>query len=112
MSQIRDMSLEKTMRLKPLALLLALPPSVTPALAETPPTLDEIVVSATRMHPASLGSSTLDGHQVSTRKASSSDTASLLADIPGVNVYGAGGVSSLPVMHGLADDRLRIKVDA
>jgi iron complex outermembrane receptor protein len=28
-----------------------------------------------------------------------------------VSLYGAGGVSSLPAIHGLADDRLRIKVD-
>ena len=40
-----------------------------------------------------------------------SDSAQLLQDIPGVSVYSAGGVSSLPVVHGLADDRLRIKVD-
>jgi hypothetical protein len=43
--------------------------------------------------------------------AATSDTASLLSDIPGVSLYGAGGVSSLPAIHGLADDRLRIKVD-
>jgi iron complex outermembrane receptor protein len=30
---------------------------------------------------------------------------------PGISLYGAGGVSSLPAIHGLADDRLRIKVD-
>ena len=44
-------------------------------------------------------------------RAATSDTASLLRDVPGVNLYGAGGVSSLPAIHGLADDRLRIKVD-
>jgi iron complex outermembrane recepter protein len=44
-------------------------------------------------------------------RAATSDTASLLRDVPGVNLYGAGGVSSLPTIHGLADDRLRIKVD-
>ena len=44
-------------------------------------------------------------------RAATSDTASLLGDVPGVSLYGAGGVSSLPVIHGLADDRLRIKVD-
>ena len=44
-------------------------------------------------------------------RSSTSDTASLLRDVPGVSLYGAGGVSSLPVIHGLADDRLRIKVD-
>jgi iron complex outermembrane recepter protein len=40
-----------------------------------------------------------------------SDTASLLGDEPGVSLYRAGGVSSLPAIHGLADDRVRVKVD-
>jgi len=40
-----------------------------------------------------------------------SDTASLLQNTPGLNLQGSGGVSSLPVIRGLADDRLRIKVD-
>ncbi|MEO5364997.1 MAG: TonB-dependent receptor [Magnetococcus sp. WYHC-3] len=44
-------------------------------------------------------------------RAATSDSASLLQGIPGVSLQGAGGVSSLPVVHGLADDRLRIKVD-
>jgi iron complex outermembrane receptor protein len=44
-------------------------------------------------------------------RPATSDTASLLRDVPGVSLYGAGGVSSLPAIHGLADDRLRIKVD-
>jgi iron complex outermembrane receptor protein len=42
---------------------------------------------------------------------STSDTAKLLEDEPGLSLYGAGGVSSLPAIHGMADDRLRIKVD-
>jgi iron complex outermembrane receptor protein len=40
-----------------------------------------------------------------------SDSAALLADLPGVSLYRAGGVSSLPVLHGMADDRVRVKVD-
>ena len=40
-----------------------------------------------------------------------SDSASLLADEPGVSLYRAGGVSSLPAIHGLADDRVRVKLD-
>ncbi len=40
-----------------------------------------------------------------------SDSASLLADEPGVTLYRAGGVSSLPAIHGLADDRVRVKLD-
>ena len=41
----------------------------------------------------------------------SSDSAALLADEPGVTLYRAGGVSSLPAIHGLADDRVRVKLD-
>ncbi|MFV0279720.1 MAG: TonB-dependent receptor [Rhodoblastus sp.] len=40
-----------------------------------------------------------------------SDTASLFSGVPGMSVYSAGGFSGLPAIHGLADDRLRIKVD-
>lgn len=46
-----------------------------------------------------------------TSPLNTSDTASLLSDEPGVSLYAAGGVSSLPAIHGLADDRVRVKVD-
>ncbi len=39
------------------------------------------------------------------------DAAKLLENEMGVSLYRAGGVSSLPVIHGLADDRIRIQVD-
>jgi iron complex outermembrane receptor protein len=58
--------------------------------------------------PASL---TLDTATLLPMRAATSDTATLLRDVPGVSFYGAGGVSSLPVIRGLADDRLRTKVD-
>ena len=57
------------------------------------------------------GSVTLDAADVLPLRAATSDTATLLRDVPGISFYGAGGVSSLPVIHGLGDDRLRIKVD-
>lgn len=44
-------------------------------------------------------------------RSNTSDSAKLLEDFAGVSIYGAGGVSSLPSIHGLADDRIRIKVD-
>ncbi|MDE2427602.1 MAG: TonB-dependent receptor [Burkholderiales bacterium] len=53
----------------------------------------------------------VDGNSQASVRSSGSDTASLLRDVPGISVYGAGGVSSLPAIHGLADDRLRIQVD-
>ncbi len=39
------------------------------------------------------------------------DTARLLSDEAGVSFYRAGGVSSLPVLHGLADDKVNVQVD-
>jgi len=95
------------MKLKHLALLLV----TTPALAETPSTLDEIIVTATRVKTDPIAAFGLSEHTLAAMPAATSDTASLLREVPGVNLYGAGGVSSLPTMHGLADDRLRIKVD-
>ena len=44
-------------------------------------------------------------------RARTSDTASLLAAIPGVSIYGNGGLSSLPVLHGMQDDRVRVRLD-
>ncbi|MFW9606276.1 MAG: TonB-dependent receptor [Pseudomonas sp.] len=43
--------------------------------------------------------------------ASTSDSAALLNKTAGVSLNAAGGISSLPAIHGLADDRLRIKTD-
>lgn len=74
-------------------------------------TLDPVVVSAGREPALPQAAGTLDAAALMSRRAASSDSASLLQDIPGVSLYGAGGVSSLPAIHGLADDRLRIKVD-
>ena len=54
---------------------------------------------------------TVPANALRAQQAATSDTASLLKDVPGVSLYGAGGASSLPAIHGLADDRLRIKVD-
>jgi iron complex outermembrane receptor protein len=59
----------------------------------------------------SIGSTPLPASGIASRSVSTSDTASLLADIPGVGVFTNGGASGLPAIHGFADDRLRIKVD-
>jgi len=54
---------------------------------------------------------TADSETIAPARARTSDTASLLASIPGVSLYGNGGVSSLPAIHGMADDRVRVTVD-
>lgn len=53
----------------------------------------------------------VDGESKAGAVSSISDSASLLLDIPGMSLYKAGGLSSLPALHGLADDRLRIQLD-
>jgi len=70
--------------------------------------LDEVVVKASKQ--ATLPGASQAG-ELAAQSAASRDTAALLKNIPGVSLYGAGAVSSLPAIHGLADDRLRIKVD-
>jgi len=81
------------------------------ALAQTP-VMDEVLVSATRMELAyPLGSMTVSGDGIVRQRPYTSDSAGLLKDVPGFSSYTGGGVSSLPVIRGLADDRIRIKVD-
>jgi len=71
--------------------------------------LPDVAVVETRL-PA-LGETQIDRAALLRSRSSTGDTATLLGNLPGVSLYGAGGVSSLPAIHGLADDRLRIKVD-
>ncbi|MBU3900242.1 MAG: TonB-dependent receptor plug domain-containing protein [Gammaproteobacteria bacterium] len=99
------------------AMALALPPMILlsgPALAadDTVLTLTPItVIGAQSRVSQPLGAAVIDPASLAAKRSATSDTASLLSDIPGLSLYGAGGVSSLPAINGLADDRLRIKVD-
>lgn len=70
-----------------------------------------VVVVGSAPTDAEPNSLTLDAATLLPLRAATSDTAALLREVPGVSFYGAGGVSSLPAIRGLADDRLRIKVD-
>lgn len=78
--------------------------------ADNPGELSEVVVTARKIQAAPAASEQGAG-DIAAKRAATSDTAELLRDVPGVALSGAGGVSSLPVIHGLADDRNRIKVD-
>ena len=57
-----------------------------------------------------LAATTLDRRDLAPAVASTSDTATLLTAAPGVAVYQAGGLSGLPVVNGMADDRVRVLV--
>ncbi|HNH24826.1 MAG TPA: TonB-dependent receptor, partial [Accumulibacter sp.] len=103
--------------LRPKALIIALatvfqcvdfPPTFA---AENESELPEIVVSGRKMPATSAMNDELNDRELAARRASVSDTAQLLRDFPGVASSSAGGGASLPVIRGLADDRLRIKGD-
>ncbi|MDT3735905.1 MAG: TonB-dependent receptor [Denitratisoma sp.] len=92
---------------RPLPFLIALLPFAVHAQENS---LGEIVVSEPKIA-VPLNSAGVGAAELQSLRPATSDTASLLRNTPGVSLYGAGGVSSLPAIHGLADDRLRIKVD-
>ncbi|WP_404299627.1 TonB-dependent receptor domain-containing protein [Alicycliphilus denitrificans] len=90
------------------ALLAALPLAAT---AQQQATLQTITVSTTADNAPPVGASDTPNSSLRAARPASSDTANLLRSLPGVSLAGAGGVSSLPSVHGLSDDRLRIQVD-
>jgi len=74
--------------------------------------LPTVTVNASKSNSSQTpGATLIDKAALAPKLFSTSDTASLLTDVPGLSLNGAGGVSSLPAINGLADDRLRIKVD-
>ena len=96
-----------TVRL-PLALALAALPFISHAQESN---LPDVVVSAKKAAAQDLNLTTENAATLAPLVPTTNDAASLLRDVPGVSLYGAGGVSSLPVIHGMADDRIRTKVD-
>ena len=79
--------------------------------AAEPWLLEAVQIEAKPIQELSPATTRLQGESLETLQKTSGDTASLLRMTPGVSLNAAGGVSSLPAIHGLADDRLRIKVD-
>ncbi|MBF0158473.1 MAG: TonB-dependent receptor [Magnetococcales bacterium] len=57
------------------------------------------------------GGEVLSGKQLTIRQLWAHDSAALLGNTPGVSLQTNGGISSLPSIHGMADDRLRVQVD-
>ena len=58
-----------------------------------------------------IGETRRDADALTGLRAAQSDTSALLRDVPGMHTSGAGAISALPVLHGMADDRLRVAVD-
>ncbi|MBI3447003.1 MAG: TonB-dependent receptor plug domain-containing protein, partial [Magnetospirillum sp.] len=70
------------------------------ARADDSQTMPEVLITAPRI-----------STPADTATSSGGDAAKLLLGTPGVNLIPNGGVSSLPDIHGLADDRLKVVVD-
>jgi iron complex outermembrane receptor protein len=74
-------------------------------------TTEMVVVTATPLDQQSLTATTLGGDELAARRAETNDTASLFEGVAGVSLYQAGGVSSLPAIHGLDNARVNLMVD-
>ena len=73
--------------------------------------IDNIIVEERSLQGTAPGSRSVNADAIERMRPATNDTASLLQGIAGLALNAAGAVSSLPSIHGLADDRLRIKVD-
>lgn len=73
--------------------------------------LEPVVVSASTGSETEPGALQRDPAALAQQRARSSDSAGLLQNLPGVSLSAAGGVSSLPSIRGLGDDRVNITLD-
>ncbi len=78
---------------------------------EEPTVLEKVVVTDKRPVTNTLTTTEITSAEVSAKQAQVSDTAKLLEDTAGISLQGGGGVSSLPIIHGLNDDRVKIDVN-
>jgi iron complex outermembrane recepter protein len=85
--------------------------SPTAFAAETIITPEVDVISEKLQPLPTLTNTDLDQNELLRMRANTSDTTPLLDSQPGISLVGAGGVSSLPAIHGMADDRVRVKVN-
>jgi iron complex outermembrane receptor protein len=58
------------------------------------------------------GGGTVTSQTAFQRALSTSDSASLVTDLPGGAVWGAGGVSSLPALNGFGADRVQVAINS
>ncbi|MDD5034437.1 MAG: TonB-dependent receptor [Methylococcaceae bacterium] len=78
---------------------------------EEPIVLEKVVVTGRKPSTGPLTKSEISVKEITERQAQIQDSTKLLEDIPGISLQAGGGVSSLPVIHGLNDDRVKIDVN-
>ena len=71
----------------------------------------ETIIVEGQQHRSSSHLQVISDADIQKLSSATSDTASMLSSLAGVSVNQTGAVSSLPMIRGLSDDRLRIKVD-
>lgn len=76
-----------------------------------PLVLDMLIIKAQKSNIDQPFGSYLDHSKITLSRTATSDTAQMLKGTPGVSFSSGGGISSRPIIHGLADDRLRVQVD-
>jgi iron complex outermembrane receptor protein len=93
---------------KPLALAVSFAFAATPVWAqETTAEPVNVDVNATRYDADAV----VVGKELAIQKAANVDTATLLTNVSGVGFQVGGAVSSIPVIRGLADDRISVLLD-
>ncbi|WP_316196229.1 MULTISPECIES: TonB-dependent receptor [unclassified Bradyrhizobium] len=82
--------------------------------ANAQPTTAPAATTATRDERTAppIGATALPPQAGVQRALSSSDSASLVTDLPGGATWGAGGVSSLPAINGFGADRLQVAINS
>jgi iron complex outermembrane receptor protein len=78
---------------------------------EKPIDLEDILVVGERPDYAMSVKDEIMAEEITQKRAQVSDTAKLLEDTAGVSLQAGGGVSSLPILHGLNDNRIKIDVN-
>jgi len=76
-----------------------------------PLVLDMLTIKAQKSNIDQPFGSFLDPSKIALARTATSDTAQMLKGTPGMSFSGGGGISSRPIIHGMADDRLRTQVD-
>ena len=78
---------------------------------DEPLVLDAIIVRAQSSNIDEAFGTYLNRSKIARSRTSTSDTAQMFDHTAGVSFSSGGGISSRPVIHGMADDRIRIQID-
>jgi iron complex outermembrane receptor protein len=84
--------------------------SLTPS-DEPPTVLEKVIVTGVNTGPQTSVKHDIGQEEISSKQAQVSDTAKLLEDTSGVSFQSNGGVTALPIIHGLNDERIKIEVN-